>query len=545
MPVVIVSLRRLAALAGAPEGAVRERLPFLGLDIEHESGDEISVEYSPNRFDYSTEFGIATGLQGVLGTRTGLPDVPVGPARHRIDVSEGVAPVRPAITGILAYGCDMDDYMIRQLISMQEDLHQGPGRRRRRLAIGMHDADKIAFPLEYTVAGMDFEFAPLGSDDEMSVARILEGTPQGVQYGGLVSQHGAVPLLADSRGRVASLPPIINSNHTVVTESTKNLFVDITGGERADVEDALAIMAAALHASGCRLEHLDIRGGNNRTPPMSPRQMSLDCALSNRVLGLCLDSEGTARCLRQARLGARADGDTVRCTIPPHRPDIFGPMDLVEEVALGYGIDRMGPTVPDIGEPGRTGSGRSLDMVMIGLGCTQVMNPCLCGEDALSRAGYAPEISVADPKSRSHTALRPALLPGLIECLSQNIHEPYPHRLYEAGAVFEVGPSGTIRERFALACVMAHKDATYSEAKSVLSAALYHAGIRARTPPQDAPPFEEGRAADIQDGSGRSMGRIGEVSESCRRAFRIREGVRAAGWEVNLILDGIQGMAAP
>ena len=31
------------------------------------------------------------------------------------------------------------------------------------------------------------------------------------------------------------------------------------------------------------------------------------------------------------------------CTIPAYRFDIFGPMDLVEEVALGYGIQNLEP----------------------------------------------------------------------------------------------------------------------------------------------------------------------------------------------------------
>ena len=33
----------------------------------------------------------------------------------------------------------------------------------------------------------------------------------------------------------------------------------------------------------------------------------------------------------------------IQCTIPRYRFDIFGPMDIVEEIALGYGIENLEP----------------------------------------------------------------------------------------------------------------------------------------------------------------------------------------------------------
>ncbi|MFB5646327.1 MAG: phenylalanine--tRNA ligase subunit beta, partial [Nitrosopumilaceae archaeon] len=68
MPVVELELPRLQKLVGkATRKKIMETLPFLGLDIESEENDLVRVEYSPNRPDYSTDFGIAIGLQGLLG----------------------------------------------------------------------------------------------------------------------------------------------------------------------------------------------------------------------------------------------------------------------------------------------------------------------------------------------------------------------------------------------------------------------------------------------------------------------------------------------
>ena len=72
MPVIALSYSRLQKLVGkVSKKQISESLPFLGLDVESEDEKTIRVEYSPNRPDYSTDFGIALGLQGLLGIKTG------------------------------------------------------------------------------------------------------------------------------------------------------------------------------------------------------------------------------------------------------------------------------------------------------------------------------------------------------------------------------------------------------------------------------------------------------------------------------------------
>ena len=71
MPVVELNINRIRKLVSGKttRKQILDVLPFLGLDIESEDGDEIRIEYSPNRPDYSTDYGIATGLQGLLGIK--------------------------------------------------------------------------------------------------------------------------------------------------------------------------------------------------------------------------------------------------------------------------------------------------------------------------------------------------------------------------------------------------------------------------------------------------------------------------------------------
>ena len=545
MPVVSLSYDRLSRLSGVPVHVIRDRLPHLGLDIEHEDADEVRVEYSPNRPDYSTEYGIAVGVQGLAGMRTGTVRLGIEPSPWNLRADDSVLDVRGAVTCILATGGALDGHAIRQIISMQEDMHQGLGRGRRRVAIGFHDADTLQPPMSYTTVGGGHEFVPLEGSRPTAIRDILNHTEQGRRYGGLV-RGGPYPVITDHTGMVASMPPVINSAHTAVTEGTTNLFVDVTGHYGADVENALAVICMTLQEAGFSLHAVEVRGAENRTPPLSVRDMSVDLSLINGTLGLDMDIGEAVACLGRARLDAGPDGGVIRCAIPPYRFDILGEMDLVEEAALGYGIDRMEPAAVAGRPPGRlhpaTAHIMSLDRIMTGLGFTQAAGASLISEDAASRAGMGGGVRVANPKSGAHTVLRTSLLPGLLESLGRNIHEPYPHRLYETGWVFPRGGAESAR----IACVASHGGASYSEIKSVLYAVLRRGlGVRqVATPPCDAAPYAEGRVAAVTV-DGRRVGTVGEIDPGARRAFRLRTSVAAFEMEIELIFGNKPQKGAP
>ena len=49
-------------------------------------------------------------------------------------MEQSVAKIRPFVTGIIAKNGRIDDYTIKQLMAMQEDLHFGIGRKRKNSA---------------------------------------------------------------------------------------------------------------------------------------------------------------------------------------------------------------------------------------------------------------------------------------------------------------------------------------------------------------------------------------------------------------------------
>lgn len=553
MPVVTLSYSRLLRLVSAP-GVTKKRileiLPYLGLDIESDDSKSVRVEYSPNRPDYSTDMGIAAGLQGLLGTRTGCVPLGItdGTKKYQIHTTRAVSKVRPMLTGIVAKGRRLDEETIRQLFVMQEDLHFGLGRGRKKAAIGLHDLEQIGgFPLTYTTRSAGHKFTPLGEEKAMSASEILARTKAGRAYAGLLKDTASrVPMILDAAGSTISMPPIINSELTSVTAGTKDILVEITGTSKHVVENVLGVVAFTLKEAGFSLESVGITGGRNSTPELALRTQSITPEDVRGRIGIAMTRDEITSCLKQARLEpVSTTSRPIECRIPPHRSDIIGPIDLVEEVALGYGTWKIKPVLSPprtLGVASPTSSTmRTVDRAMIGLGYLEALNSSLSSmrvlyEMARRRPPRIGPIAMTDSKSSEHTILRDSLLPGLVENLSRNVHEQYPQRLYEVGTVFQKSRKDCARpisEEMHLAGVSAHTDSGFTEAKSALQSMLgVEFGFEIRTEAAAHHMFEDGRCARIYGRGRASIGHVGQINHEITTSYRIR--VPVSGFELSL-----------
>jgi phenylalanyl-tRNA synthetase beta chain len=540
MPVVTLYLSRLQKLVGkTSKSKIIDALPFLGLDIEEQTDRYIKVEYSPNRPDYATDVGISIGLQGLLGIKKGIAKLVIKKQKDAISMIKTdptVKKIRPYVLGLIAKGGKLDDEIIRQLIALQEDLHFGIGRKRKKASIGIHNLDSIKLPLFYTTKSKDHKFVPLTTDKEMSASQILETMDVGKDYSGILGSHSDVPMILDAQNNTVSFPPVINSALTTVTTSTTNLLVEVTGNDPDAVSDTLSVVASAMQGLGFTL--YDMRTEKKSASDLlTNRTILLDSELVNQTLGLNLSPVQICNMLKKCRLDATMRGKKISCIIPRYRFDIFGPMDLVEEVALGYGIQNLSPTLPSsisVGQKSKTTLKLDqLSQIMIGLGYTEALNSSLTSKQVLydnTKRDSTKLIEVVESKSQEYTVLRDSILPGLLENLSKNIHEQYPQKLFETGIVFS-GDS-PIKESISLACVSAHKDSGYTEIKSVLQSLLKtDSNIECRTKTAENPMFAKGKTADILVND-KKIGTIGQLDSQVIENFKIR--VPVSGFEIIL-----------
>jgi len=540
LPVVELNINRIRKLVSGKttRKQILGVLPFLGLDIESEDGDEIRIEYSPNRPDYSTEFGIAAGLQGLLGIKKGIQKIKINKKGKSSLTVESSVSIRPYVTGIIAKNGKLDDLSIKQLMNMQEDLHLGIGRKRKKSSIGLHDADKVPFPLNYAVTGRHASFVPLNGSSELTIDEILVHTDVGKNYGWILEGQKTVPCIGDYGNQIISIPPIINSALTTVTPKTKNLLVEVTGTDKDSVEDALSIVVSTLQMAGFEFEELKITGNKNSTPQLKDRTMVYDPKFTSEILGIEMSLSNMVTCLKKCRLDATIKGKKIMCTIPRYRFDIFGPMDLVEEIALGYGIANIEPKLSPSTTIGQkndvTIKTDLISKTAVGLGFLEAMNSSLTSKKTLyelTKRNSSEIISVLDSKSQEHTILRDSLLPNLLENLSKNIHESYPQKLFETGVVFSKG--NPIHESINLAVIIAYKDTNYSEIKAIMQSLLKtNFKINSQTKTSKSQElFVKGRHADIFIDE-KKIGEIGEIGKEILENFRIRTSV--VGFEIKL-----------
>ncbi len=538
MPVITLRYDRLKSLIKgeiSPKDLV-DRIPYLGVTLEEATDEYIKVEYNPNRPDFSTGYGIARSLNGMLGFEKGAPSYSISKGEVEVIVHESTQSVRPVIVGLVARGITLIDESIEEIISMQEDLHDGIGRHRRKISIGIHNFDAIKPPIEYTTVPSEFKFVPLGQRETMSVKEILSETDVGREYGGILSGFSRYPMLIDSLGNVLSFPPIINGELTRLTPETRNLFIDITATDLKAAEDALAILAATFNDMNAQIESVKVRLGNSIriTPDMSLQQMEVSGKLASDLLGLKLSDQEISECLERSRISVASKDGKLIASIPRYRVDIMHKVDLVEEIAYGYGFEKLTTTLPLFKKTGRYDENLSLvglaRNTMIGLGFLEVMNYNLISQKVLyefTNRKPSAMVKVENPKSSEYEILRDHLYPSLLMVLSKNLHEEYPQRIFEISKAFskDLRASTGIREDYHIAAAISHSEANYTEAKSILNALFSQAfNLSLNTIPIRHSSFTSGRVASISSAK-RKLGMIGEISPLVLENFKLRNPV--------------------
>lgn len=251
MPIINFRYDDLCKMIGEdiPMNTLIEKIPMIGADMHNTEGknNDMSVEFFPNRPDMYSVEGIARSIQAFIGIKTGMKKYKVCNSDVFVTVDNSVESVRPYILCGLVMGININDNVISSIMELQEKLHITIGRKRSKLAIGIHDFDKVKPPFIYRLVDPhSVRFTPLLKNKEMDLEEILHKHEKGIQYAYLVNKYPKYPIIEDSDGSVVSFPPIINGALTAVTTGKHNLFIEVTGNDIKAVKGALNIICCAL-----------------------------------------------------------------------------------------------------------------------------------------------------------------------------------------------------------------------------------------------------------------------------------------------------------
>jgi phenylalanyl-tRNA synthetase beta chain len=187
--------------------------------------------------------------------------------------------------------------------------------------------------------------------------------------------------------------------------------------------------------------------------PFTPKQIALRHSQTDAVLGIAVPMAQQIESLQRLGLeidtapgispsaGAEVPHTTV-FRVPSFRVDLKREIDLIEEVARLYGVDKIPATAPR----GAIGS-NSYDAVhdqlgearriLTGLGLFEAQGQTLISDAAGKLMAGESLVALSNPLSSDMNVLRPSLLPGLLDALRHNLnHKTYDVALFEVGRVF-------------------------------------------------------------------------------------------------------------
>lgn len=508
--------------------------------------DVVNIEIKDtNRPDLWSVEGLARALRSYLNAEDFKEYVVKGPL-FDVFVDSQLTSIRPFMGVAVVKNLKLSDAVIRGLMHLQDKLDQTCGRNRQKTSIGLYDYDLMNPPLRYTVAEADkIKFTPLGFDETMNLAEILERHPKGIEYGKIVRKHCVYPIIMDSEGKVLSFPPIINSNDLGrVTAETRNVLVEVTGTAHEAVLTVLKLVTLALAERGGQVFSgtikYEVDGSQDVTPDFRSNIRELDVEYANRILGLQLTSKQMAMLLPKAGFGVQETSvGNILVSVPCYRVDVMHQVDLIEDLAIAYGYERIKPIWRELPTTGRMNVEQNLidtaREFVLGLGFQEILNYNLTNSENLfdkMNLEKSTIVEVANPKVVTMTCLRNSLLPSLMEFLGNNQSVEFPQRVFELGKVTipDEAMETKTRDENWLSAVTAHVSACFTEIKSFLDSFLMNLGVDWEIKETNHFSFIDGRIGEVLI-NGESVGVIGEIHPRVLENWKLENPV--AAFEIN------------
>ena len=230
--------------------------------------------------------------------------------------------------------------------------------------------------------------------------------------------------------------------------------------------------------------------------------------------------------------------------IPTWRVDLKREVDLIEEIARLYGVDKIPSTAPR-GAHGENAFDATYDKIaevrqlLAGLGLNEATGQTLVGKDEVRSMKDEEVVALANPLSSDMDVLRPSLLPGLLNSLRHNLsRKNHDVALFEIGRVFNNVNGQTKEERRVAIAITGQRAPSFwsgedreakfdaMDLKGVVEDLLEHfslRGIQFTKRTESTPLFLE--SAGIALGGKLQLGELGQLLPALAKQYDLRDAV--------------------
>lgn len=452
-------------------------------DIENEDGFIVyKIEIPANRYDLLCTQGLALALKSYLFGEKFL-DVKIKDSDYKIFQKE--KNFRGEVAAAVIKNYKFDELSYQNFISFQEKLCGSIGRNRAIVAIGTHDLTKISFPVVYkSVKREEINFVPLRHSSVVNGAD-LEKTFSGDHHISKyfkLTEKDKFNVFEDSKGQILSVPPIINSEDTKITQNTTDILIEVTGTNFHKVNIALKMILNAFRSD--EVYSVSIEKEETLVTPVNyPKSYTLTIQEISKELNITLSVDKLMELLNKMMYTCeRIDDSTITVIVPNARQDVLHKVDVIEDVAVSYGFNNFTRSLPDINTIGLEDPlNKFTDKIrteMALMGFLEVHTLALVSK-AENLFDSTTAVQVENFKSLECEVGRSSLLPGLLKSVACNLHTKIPMKIFESSDILLVDDSNDIGAKNVrkLACLLVNNSSQIEEVQGPLTLLLNKCGI--------------------------------------------------------------------
>lgn len=473
--------------SGADVGqSFAEYLEAQGTEVEDAVLD---VAITPNRPDAASHIGVARDVAALTNRLLLLPEVALPEEGGR--TSEHVDVRIQAPEGCRRY--------VAMVVRGVEVGPSPEGVQRRLEAVGLRPQNNVVDATNYVMYECGQPLHAFDLDRLAGSEIVVRHAEREEAFTTLDGKARALPkeaLLICDRERPVAVAGVMGGQNSEVTPETTNVLIESAYFDPSTIRKTAKALGLQTDASYRFERGVDADGqvwaaaraaqlmsawaGGEVIPgvvdvhpnPVPPREVLLRYDRLEQILGIEVPPEEAELLLtaigfevkgeetpldvlaEQAMEGRALDVDVaahgLRCRVPSFRPDVEREIDVIEEVARLYGYDRISepahvavPNVP-FEEPPASALRRRVRGLLSGLGYREVYTNSMLPKELAERFNRPPlggsekgVVETLNPISQEMAALRPSLLPGVLQVVRFNRnHGQRALRLFEFGHVF-------------------------------------------------------------------------------------------------------------
>ncbi|HLB75016.1 MAG TPA: phenylalanine--tRNA ligase subunit beta [Sedimentisphaerales bacterium] len=524
--------------------------------IERTKGDAVlDIEITSNRGDCLGHIGIARELSAATGRELKMPVVELEESDRSVNELASVRIAEPDLCG-------------RYTARVIEGVTIGPSPDwmvKRLEAVGMRSVNNVVDATNYAMMEMGqpphaFDYAKI-AEGKIIVRKAIAGERIVSIDGSRCELDGDMLVIADPRGPVA-VAGVMGGLETEVGDATRMVLLEDAWFDPVSIRTTSRRLALPSEAA-FRFERIvDIAGidwASKRTCriitqvaggkaaaglvdayPKKParKEVALRLARLKKVLGIEVPHDQAIRILSALSFQPRLAGDSIVCSVPSWRSDVYREADLIEEVARVYGYSKA-PTERKISievvpvDP-RQKMTQRVGAYLNACGFYETINVTFVEDsvaETFAESSLEKHLGVKDESRKGASLLRQSLIGSLLGVLKTNVNaKNRPCMVFEIADTFLPCDSdeGLPCEEAKLGLVC---DSDLRDMSGVIEGLIrsIHRDAEVAFVPADLPWAEAGAKITV---NGDCIGSAGIVSKSVSEKFDLK-GILPAAAEMS------------